>query len=437
MSEIKTPIKTLNGHALEDTEARAKVNQLSEEIDTFSEELAGVAPLADGLLPSAATRKIHVGENLFNADNLTLGAGWSYSNGVISHATGQTEAASFTFNGVEGEDYLLEFTTNYSSGEFATYGIGSGYPNLAYNGTTNIVIPLKCWGEANLVMTPYALTGITHPAFTMSDIKLRKIQDTGDEITLNYISITTVQNVGNYGNRNVIFGYNSATKATGSTRLVVLGNAALKDLQGGHRNIAIGGSSLQNMIGGNENVAIGADAAIYLQEGEKNFAMGVGALAYGKKLVNNIGIGSLALSGDAESTAYDNVAIGQESGYHANGNARLNVFIGKRAGYQNYAGYGNTYIGVESGTGKPAAWNTMIGCRANAGDGHGNCTVIGANASITGESRAHSIVIGANAQATKSRQCVIGSTEVSEVIFCGNKKIIFNDDGTVTWEAVT
>ena len=42
MSEMKTPIKTLNGHALEDTEARAKVNQLSEEIDTLKGNGGGV-----------------------------------------------------------------------------------------------------------------------------------------------------------------------------------------------------------------------------------------------------------------------------------------------------------------------------------------------------------------------------------------------------------
>lgn len=386
----------------------------AEEVSQLKDDKADIK----GFIPYMETRAIHVGENLFNADNLTMGAGWSYADGVLTHAAGATENATLTFDGADGEDYLLEFTTNYSAGEFATYGIGSGYPNLAYNGTTDIVIPLKCWGEARLVMTPYALAGVTHPSFIMTDIKLRKIQDDGDEVVLNYISAVTAQNAGNYGNRNVIFGYNSATKATGSTRLVVLGNAALRNLQGGHRNIAIGGSALQNMVGGNQNVAIGADAAIYVREGEENFALGVGALGYGKKLVSNVAIGSNAQTGSAESEAANNIAIGKMANYNCIANE--NVAIGYMAGYSNRTGKNNVFIGSNAYNVAPGNYNVFVGSGAyNVAAG---CT--------------DSIGIGHAARPTKSNQMMLGGTMITEVVLCGNKKINFNEDGTVTWEAL-
>jgi hypothetical protein len=47
-----------------------------------------------------------------------------------------------------------------------------------------------------------------------------------------------------------------------------------------------------------------------------------------------------------------------------------------------------------------------------------------------------SIALGYLAKATKSNQAMIGSDQITEVVFCGNKKINFNNDGTVTWETL-
>ena len=42
--------------------------------------------------------------------------------------------------------------------------------------------------------------------------------------------------------------------------------------------------------------------------------------------------------------------------------------------------------------------------------------------------------LGSGVKTTKSDQVIIGNRNVTEVVFCGNKKIIFNADGSVTWE---
>lgn len=108
MSEIKTPIKTLNGHALEDTEARAKVNQLSEEIADIRTEVKNEAtasgntvriePEAGSALKVVSTiaadgagvsqvKLTHSGKNLARLRPAKSGDGWEMTSIGLSEAT--------------------------------------------------------------------------------------------------------------------------------------------------------------------------------------------------------------------------------------------------------------------------------------------------------------------------------------------------------------
>lgn len=94
------------------------------------------------------------------------------------------------------------------------------------------------------------------------------------------------------------------------------------------------------------------------------------------------------------------------------------MFIGKSAGYKNDSGIRNVAIGSNAlSTGKGSN-NTCVGANADVSEGCNN-----------------SIAIGLDAKATKSKQCVIGSSQIEEYVF-GDKKILFNTDGTVTWEQI-
>lgn len=111
-----------------------------------------------------------------------------------------------------------------------------------------------------------------------------------------------------------------------------------------------------------------------------------------------------------------NVAVGANSGGKTTGSN--NTFVGHNSGYKNTSGIGNTVVGNSRGT--DGSYNTLIGQGLDSDLGFSN-----------------SIGLGKGAIPTKSAQMMLGSTDITEVVLCGNKKIIFNNDGTVTWEALT
>ena len=153
-------------------------------------------------------------------------------------------------------------------------------------------------------------------------------------------------------------------------------------------------------------------------------AIGYASLINGAN--NSVAIGTMSANGSSGS-AQGIVAIGHEAAWYANS---YTVAIGHQAGYY-LKGTGNVSIGKSAGntlyvTGER---NTCIGREASF-DGTGST-------SANPKTINNSIAIGNEAKITKSNQAVIGSTAITEVVFCGNKKINFNNDGTVTWETLT
>ena len=114
----------------------------------------------------------------------------------------------------------------------------------------------------------------------------------------------------------------------------------------------------------------------------------------------------------------NNVAIGKSAGCYTKANG--NVFIGGQAGYRNRTGRNNVIVG-----------NNALGTN------WGNGNVFIGPAIESNSSLEFSTGLGFMATPTKSYQMMLGSTYISEVVFCGNKKINFNNDGTVTWETLT
>ena len=81
--------------------------------------------------------------------------------------------------------------------------------------------------------------------------------------------------------------------------------------------------------------------------------------------------------------------------------------------------------------------NTFVGTNSlSTLESGSNNTAIGANAMSDSDNISDSIALGANAQCTQSNQMVLGGSNIAEVVLCGDKKIIFNEDGTVTWESI-
>lgn len=366
-----------------------------------------------GFIPYLTTRVLHLGNNLFVASSVIAGNGWTINENTIAHTANGTEDLIVPLNGNVGDKYIVEFDSSFYQDEFVTVGTDEKNLSFVYNGTSHLVIPVEIISEAKLIIRPY-----NKKQFDLSNISIRRIQTSGTEYNLNYISAVTSNNYENYGNRNVLIGYDSATHAIGSTRLVAIGNAVLKKLIAGHRNIGIGGSALQNLENGDENIAIGADAGIYMQTGKSNIVIGIGACANGRNMDCNIALGKYALSGVADGEAKDCIALGRMAGYQNKGDN--NIYIGNTAGYSNKTGNNNVFVGADTTYSEAGDYNVFLGSGAYA-------TVAGAKDSIG---------IGHAARPSKSYQMVLGGTMITEVVFCGNKKINFNADGTVTWELI-
>lgn len=404
-------------YAYDFIEVKIKDTMLSETMQQLPQRVEGLenSPTANGsgFIPYLKTRVLRLSDNLFVSSSVIAGNGWTINENAIAHSANGTEDLVIPIDGKVGDKYIVEFDSSFYQEEFVTVGTDEKNLSFVYNGTSHIVIPVEIISKAEIIVRPY-----NNKQFELSNISIRKIQSSGTEYNLNYISAVTTNNRENYGNRNVLIGYDSATHAIGSTRLVAIGNAVLKNLLAGHRNIGIGGSALQNLEKGDENIAIGADAGIYIITGVSNIAVGVGACAYGRQVDYNIALGKFALSGVPGGESKDCVALGRMAGYQNQGNN--NIYIGHTAGYSNKTGNNNVFVGADTTYSSTGDYNVFLGSGAYA-------TAAGARDSIG---------IGHAARPSKSNQMVLGSAMVTEVVFCGNKKINFNTDGTVTWEEI-
>ena len=104
---------------------------------------------------------------------------------------------------------------------------------------------------------------------------------------------------------------------------------------------------------------------------------------------------------------------------------------------------GNTHVGYRAGVNTSGEYNTSIGynslgigTRSSVDIVGTNLTCVGHDASVanneTAKAANNSTALGYGATITKSNQVVIGNNAVEEVVI-GGKKIIFNEDGSVTW----
>lgn len=359
----------------------------------------------------AESKTIKVGDNTLGS--ATLGTGWTESDGSYIHESGNTEELTINTSLSEDDVAILDFDTSFTTGEFITVGIGTAYKSLVYNASSHIRVPLKAIGNTTLHIVPLSTFN-----GSIYNLTLRKIQDSGTEIALEYKDVLTVNHDSTYGFWNTFLGYNTADDAVGSTRCVAIGYNALRDLQGGHRNIGIGTFAMSQLIGGERNVSIGADSMLGVKGGTSNISIGDGALYNGTAPEGNVSIGSHANYGNASKSPKGNVAIGAEAGFYNEGDN--NVFLGKQAGYRNRTG----------------SYNIMIGGQAFGSNGGNGNTLIGYNQATT-TPLTGAIGLGSGAVPTKNHQMMLGSNVITEVVLCGDKKLIFNNDGTVTWETLT
>ena len=362
-------------------------------------------------------------------DPSTLPTGWAGDivNG-FTHTIGNTDALEFDLSQYTvGDKLLVTFNANGITSESNELYVSQGTKALimSYNSTQSFVAGFINDGS-NLLLTPTSdFDG------TVTNLKVRKIdQDNGTEtLIVNERNVYTER-------RDLVAGYWNVAIGPSNT---------MEKAQDVTRSIAIGFNALGRMVVGNRNVAIGTYSLAYTGNADNCIAIGADTLyPTTQRVINCIAIGKATLSGNSE--IEDCVSLGYASMVSSNGTKRSKcVCVGV---YSGYAAVTNcVHIGYRSGVNSKGANNTSVGynslgisTRKTVDIIGTELTCVGYNASVantdTAKAAVNSTAIGANATIKKSNQVVIGDSNVTEVIL-GGKKLIFNNDNTVTWETIS
>lgn len=409
-------------------------------------DIPGITPSSDeGLVKKIGDKTLYLTDNLLVNPSVTSGNGWTgdFING-FTHTSGNTEALEINYNTVSGKKYVIGFTLGSTSENSVYVSIGD-YPLVdVYNGRTDIKIGIISEG-GTIKITPSSQYNST-----VSNITLKEVVSEEDSVSQEQINI---QNVNHGSTVNNITGFwniaigadNTLRKNENGSRNIALGKSSLSELKTGTRNIAIGTFSAPFLVSGERNIAIGADSLYSVDKGDDNVAIGKAAIGclvpqrekcnasigigtnslyFTGKSNHNVAIGYFALGGKVDSPS-QNVCIGAYAGNYSN---MRNTYIGYRAGYY-FRGDDNTTIGHNTFTlYVTGSRNTLLGSQArtyNTTASPDNIVTIN-----------NAIAIGYDAKVTKSNQVVIGNINNDEFVF-GSKKLIFNQDGTISWETIS
>lgn len=435
-------------------------------LDTLENDVANIKARIDDL-PNVAnavayqqTHKIYAKESIItvNSSATTSSSRWSLVDGILTCAAG-ADRERYTFDAlpVAGVKYVISIHQNSGNLTDGFYVYMGGTQLDPYNGTQDMVVGYVSDGKA------ISIEPKTNGAFSLSELKVQEISNADDYIDIINIDVQNVNN-GNAGASNLTGKWNVAIGPTDTTfannidasRSIAIGLEAMKLLQSGLQNIAIGTFALNKIKKAKRVVAIGADTAYgeNLTDINDSIAIGKAAMACDGIALNVTIYECIAIGGGAMQTPKKNVigsvAVGERS-QRDGGN--YNTSMGVEAGRN--GGDNNVLLGYQAGVLNDSNDNVAIGYRAYRGNyakGRGN-VIIGSGADFSSElsgasgsnaiaigfrAKAHgdnSIALGANVANTKSNQVIIGNAQVEEIIF-GSKKIIFNADGTCTWEAV-
>lgn len=395
------------------------------------------------------SKKLYLSDNLINS---IVGSGdnWIYTDGVYTHTTGNTDALTFNYATTEGDKYvaILSYSKVGTNEKDVCVSIGDGGLCDVYNSTLGKFYVGMIADGGNLKITASSVyDGSIH------GVELRKVVSENEasiEIELNSDSNKHYENVeGGTMADNITGWWNVAIGATDAlaknqngSRNIAIGQRSLSSLKYGARNIGIGTFPLTRLIEGDRNIAIGSDAAWYIQKGEDNVAIGKAALGEVKEESDrNVAIGTNALGQTNNNSFTDNVAIGHRSlsGGSSSFAKTKCVAVGASAGIRNNTNC--VAIGANAALYMEGGGNVAIGMDAMNNydvDGQNNIC-IGHSAKLHSKSVPatieNSIAIGYNVEVSDSNQIIIGSSSHAVVEIAG-KRIIFNEDGSVTWEQV-
>lgn len=391
---------------------------------TFNVGQGGGGELAADQLNVITSLTYHLQPSVLTSQSAILGTGWGGSlESGYTHTAGNTSPLEFPLSGMSAKARLLiTFDVQGLSESNDVYiSAGDSFLIKSYNGNTEIVAGL-IYDGGNLKVTPTSKF-----AGTITNLKCRKLDDNGSETYTTKVDNVYCQSnslVAGYWNVFIGGKTDTASKMQDGTRNIAMGYAALNGMTVGNRNVSIGTYSMPEIITGENNIAIGSDTIYPLIEAH-----------------DCVGIGKGTLGGSAKATECVAIGAGAMGVYGLQSNRAQCTVVGVNAATE--VTMGNTHIGYRAGANTNGAYNTSIGynslgigTRSSVDIVGTNLTCVGHDASVanneTAKAANNSTALGYGATITKSNQVVIGNNAVEEVVI-GGKKIIFNEDGSVTW----
>lgn len=398
------------------------VSQLVEDVDSLKdsvaelEESSFLSTVIDTVnaVKSKPTSTIYLGEDIFDISNLSYTPGvWSVDsvNGTVSYLGGSISPLILQVPTDADAAYALECVmSNYVTlTEDFNFSIGDGPLTDSYNGTANIFVGARSDG-GYIKITPIKTTN----TFSLGSLSVRKKVAQGDAVvTKDYVNYNV--NCGNSDQSMLDAKWNVAIGPAASTMPVAVSAT---------RCVAIGYKAESNLISGWQNIGIGTFAIDLLRYGDHNVAVGCDCLYQIVNASDVVAVGKSCVTGEAGSvslldpstwqTVNKWVAIGKGASKVKNGqNVSDSVYIGDTCGSD---GVGSKNVCIGSFVRQTLNKNNVI-------------------------------CIGYKSKPDKSNQAVIGNDDITETKVYGDlvvkgtdnvlRKIVFNNDNTVTWEAVT
>jgi hypothetical protein len=248
---------------------------------------------------------------------------------------------------------------------------------------------------------------------TLSNITLRKVLTTnGTPFTIGKKTVNHQQTEDDIsGFWNVAIGAeNTQDSNVNGSRNIGIGYSAQHLLESGTRNIGIGTFSMPFIKDGDRNIAIGADSLYSTRNhshahAEDCVAIGYRAMSDGTNVKNNVAIGTNAMKESTDESIY-NVCVGAGAGMFAN--------------------YALTAIGFNACSRSYTKADASIFVGRNSGVDNTGAT------SQAPKNVTNVIAIGDGVIVKNSNEARFGNA--NNVIYLAGKRIIFNDDHTVTWE---
>ncbi len=213
------------------------------------------------------------------------------------------------------------------------------------------------------------------------------------------------------GAQNTASGYDALVHNTSGFSNTAMGYLAGYRTTTGNNNVFIGDSAGLSNTTGIYNTLIGGHAGTFTT-GSYNTMVGEGAGSFTTGKSNSF-VGVAA--GFGNTTGYNNVYIGDSSGYYGSG-GRQNTIVGYQAGLNNLTDY-NCFFGQQAGINNTnGSKNTYVGYHAgNSGTTGSSNTIIGYGADISNGTFTNATAIGNLAVANASNKVRIGNSSVTSI----------------------